>query len=144
MLNDFHGGAYGGHLFGIFTTQKLLRAGYYWSSIFKDCLNAVKRCHPYRVFAQNMRSHLALLHPIITINPFNKWGVEFMDCNPTLAGGIITLQGSQNTSRNEKRLCLRLNMMVIFLLTLYSFRLSHGLESRRILTLTMEDTFKTI
>jgi hypothetical protein len=29
MLNDFHTGAYGGHLSGLETTQKILRAGYF-------------------------------------------------------------------------------------------------------------------
>ena len=46
MLNDFHDGACGGHLSGIYTTQKNLRVGYFWSSIFKDCVNAVKWYHP--------------------------------------------------------------------------------------------------
>ena len=46
VLNDCHGGACGGHLFGISTAQKILRAGYFWPSIFKDCMDAVKRCHP--------------------------------------------------------------------------------------------------
>ena len=66
MLNDCHGGACGGHLFGLATAQKILRAGYFWPSIFKDCIEAVKRCHPCQVFAQNMRSKPALLHPIIS------------------------------------------------------------------------------
>ena len=29
MLNDFHGGACGGHLFGLSIAQKILRAGYF-------------------------------------------------------------------------------------------------------------------
>ena len=87
MLNDCHGGACGGHLSGLATAQKILRAGYFWPSIFKDCIEAVKRCHPCQVFARNMRSKPALLHPIITAGPFTKWGIDFMDCNPASAGG---------------------------------------------------------
>ena len=45
-MNDFHGWACGGHLSGISTAQKTLRAGYYWFLIFKYYVNAVKRCHP--------------------------------------------------------------------------------------------------
>ena len=44
MLNDCHGGACGGHLSGLSTAQKI--AGYFCSLIFKDCVNAVKKCHP--------------------------------------------------------------------------------------------------
>ena len=47
VLNDFHGGVCGGHLSGLSTAQKILRAIYFWSSIFKDCVNAVKKCHPF-------------------------------------------------------------------------------------------------
>ena len=86
MLNDFHGGACGGHLFGLSTAQKILRVGYFWPSIFKDCVNVVKKCHPYQVFTCNMHSHPTPLHPIITTSPFTKWWLDFMDCNPALAG----------------------------------------------------------
>jgi hypothetical protein len=34
-----------------------------------------------------MSLHLAPLHPVIIISPFTKWGVEFMDCNPTSTEG---------------------------------------------------------
>ena len=46
VLNDCHEGACGGHLFGLSTAQKILRAGYLWPLIFKDYVDAVKRCHP--------------------------------------------------------------------------------------------------
>ena len=38
VLNDYHSGAYGGHMSGYATAQKILRAGYFWPSIFKDCI----------------------------------------------------------------------------------------------------------
>ena len=87
VLNDFHRGACGVHLSGLSTTQKILRVGYFWPSIFKDCVNAVKKCHSLHVFANNMRSHLAPLHMIIIVSPFTKWGLDFIDCNLALAGG---------------------------------------------------------
>ena len=86
MLNDFRG-VCGGYLSGLSTAQKILRAGYFWSSIFKDCVDAVERCHPCQVFTRNMHSKPAPLHPIITTGPFSKWGIDFMYCNPTSAGG---------------------------------------------------------
>jgi hypothetical protein len=90
VLNDCHSGACGGHLSGLVTTQKILRAGYFWPSIFKDCIEAVKKCHPCQVFTQKMCSHPAPLHPVITVGPFTKWGVDFMDCNPSLGWGAPT------------------------------------------------------
>ena len=87
VLNDSHGGACGGHLSRLSTAQKILRVGYFFPSIFKDCVVAVKRCHPCQVFARNMCSKPTPLHPIITVGPFMKWGLNFMDCNPALDGG---------------------------------------------------------
>ena len=87
MLNDCHGGACGGHLSRLSTAQKILRAGYFWPSIFKDCVNAVKKCHACQVFAHNMRLHPAPLHPIITAGPLTKWGLDFMVCNLSSTGG---------------------------------------------------------
>ena len=49
MLNDFHDGACGGPRLA--KAKTILKVGYYWSSIFKDCVNAVKWCHPFQVFA---------------------------------------------------------------------------------------------
>ena len=51
VLNDCHGGACGGHLSGLSTAQKILREGYFWPLIFKYCLDVVKKCHPFEVFA---------------------------------------------------------------------------------------------
>ena len=46
VLNDCYGGVCGGHLYGISTAQNILRAVSFWPSIFKDCVDVVKRCHP--------------------------------------------------------------------------------------------------
>ena len=72
VLNDCNGGACGGDLSRISTAQKILRAGYFWSSIFKYCVNAVKRCNHWHVFARNIRSCPDPLHPIVIIDPFTK------------------------------------------------------------------------
>ena len=87
MLNDCHGGACGGHLSGISIAQKILRLGYFWLLIFKDCVDAVKRCHPCQVFACNMHLKPTPLHIIIISGPFTKWGLDFMDCNLSFAAG---------------------------------------------------------
>jgi hypothetical protein len=88
VLNDCHSGACGGHLSRLATTQKILRAGYFWRQFLKIALKrsrsvTLARCSLVRC----MCSHPAPLHPVITIGPFTKWGVDFMDCNPASAGG---------------------------------------------------------
>ena len=85
VLNDCHGGACGGHLSGLATTQKILRVGYFWPSLFKDCIESVKRCHPCQIFSRKVRSHPAPMHPVIAIGPFSKWGIDFTTCHPPSA-----------------------------------------------------------
>jgi hypothetical protein len=87
MLNDFHTGACGGHLSGLTTAQKILRVGYFWLTLIKDCIESVKKCHPCQVFSQKMRAHLAPMFPVITVGPFTKWGFDYTTCNPPLARG---------------------------------------------------------
>jgi hypothetical protein len=46
VLNDCHTGECGGHLSGLATAQKILRAGYFWPTLIKDCIESVNKCHP--------------------------------------------------------------------------------------------------
>jgi hypothetical protein len=50
-------------------------------------LRLSKNAHPVQVFHKKARTHPAPLHPIVTIDPFSKWGIDFMQCKPTSAGG---------------------------------------------------------
>ena len=87
FLNDYHSGACGGHMSGYVTAQKILRAGYFWPSLFKDCIYVVRKCHNCQIFYCKVRAPPTPLHPIIAIGHFTKWGIDFITCNPHLAGG---------------------------------------------------------
>jgi hypothetical protein len=76
VLNDCHTGACGGHLSRLETTQKILRAGYFWPTLIKDCIESVKKCHPCQVFSRKMRAHPAPMFLVITVGPFTKWGID--------------------------------------------------------------------
>ena len=45
VLNDCHAGDFGGHLSGYATAQNILCVGYFWPTIFRDCILAVRSCH---------------------------------------------------------------------------------------------------
>jgi hypothetical protein len=87
VLNDCHSGTCGGHLSGMSTAQKIIRAGYFWPTLFHDCIHAVKRCDKCQLYANKARAPPALLHPVITAGPFCKWGIDFMTCNPPSSNG---------------------------------------------------------
>eukprot|EP00253_Pinus_taeda_P025390 PITA_25390 len=69
------------------TAQKILRAGYFWPSIFKDCILAVCSYHECQIYQRNMRAPPAPLHPVVIISPFAKWGIDYVTCNPHSARG---------------------------------------------------------
>jgi hypothetical protein len=39
------------------------------------------------IFSQKGMNPSCLLHPIIAIDPFSKWGIYFMQCKPTSSRG---------------------------------------------------------
>jgi transposase InsO family protein len=72
---------------GYSTAQKILRAGYFWPSLFKDCITTIQKCHSFQMYNNKIRSHPTPLHPVVSIGPFRKWGIDFMTCNPHLDRG---------------------------------------------------------
>ena len=55
---------------------------YFWTLIFKDCVRTIKKCHPCQVFSWKMHAPPTPLHPEIVGDPFTKWGIDFMTCQP--------------------------------------------------------------
>jgi hypothetical protein len=82
VLNDCHTGACGGYLSSLATAQKILGAGYFWLTLIKDCIELVKKCHPFQIFSRKMRAHLAPMFPVITVGLFTKWGIDYTKLNP--------------------------------------------------------------
>eukprot|EP00253_Pinus_taeda_P033342 PITA_33342 len=72
---------------GYATSQKILRVGYFWPSIFKDCILVVRSCHECRIYQRKMRAPPAPLHSVVSVDPFAKWGIDYTTCNPRSAGG---------------------------------------------------------
>ena len=51
VISESHEGACGGHKYWKETTYKILRAGYYWPSLFYDVYQQVRACIPCQKFA---------------------------------------------------------------------------------------------
>jgi hypothetical protein len=67
--------------------SKILRVGYFWPSLIKYCIEAVKKCHPCQIFSRKMQAHPAPMFHVIVVGPFTKWGIDFTTCHPTSARG---------------------------------------------------------
>jgi hypothetical protein len=89
VLNDFHTGACGGHLSRLATANKILRDGYFWPSLFKYCIEAVKKCHPCQIFSRKMWAHPTPMFPVIVLAPSLSGELISLHATQILLGGII-------------------------------------------------------
>ena len=78
IKQEFHAGECGGHLSWKATAKKILRAGYYWPTLFNDVHKMMIACHKCHIF-EGKRKLLPLpLQPITVEGPFMQWGLDFI------------------------------------------------------------------
>ena len=69
-FQEFHAGDYGGHLYWKITADKILRAGFYWHTLFADVKKFVTSCHKFQIFEGKRKLLPLSLKPISTETPF--------------------------------------------------------------------------
>eukprot|EP00253_Pinus_taeda_P027202 PITA_27202 len=77
-MEDCHQGDCGGHHFWKSTANKILRAGYYWPTLFADVYKMVKHCHKSQIFEGKQKLQPLPLKPIEVSAPFQQWGLDFI------------------------------------------------------------------
>ena len=77
-MHEFHEGECGDHLYWKTTAKKILRASFYWPTLFPDIHKLVVPCHKCQIF-EGKRKLLPLpLHPISIETPCQQWGLDFI------------------------------------------------------------------
>jgi len=87
VLKEIHDGPAGGHYGGETTTHKILRAGYYWPTVFRDSHAYIRKCKVCQTTAGREINPVVPLRPIMIYRPFQQWGLDVI--------GEITLNSSQ-------------------------------------------------
>jgi len=78
VKREFHVGECGGHLSWKAKAKKILRASYYWPTLFNDVHKMITTCHRCQIF-EGRRKLLPLpFQPIIVEGPFMQWGLDFI------------------------------------------------------------------
>ena len=78
ILEACHDSACRGHFSRRLTGQKILRAGYYWPTLFADAEAYAKKCDACQRYARN-DLHMDLpLYPTLPISPIEKWGIDYI------------------------------------------------------------------
>eukprot|EP00253_Pinus_taeda_P025357 PITA_25357 len=78
MYEELHDGPAGGHYARDATAHKILRAGYYWPTLFKDSHNYVRKCQVCQTVAGRQKKPSLPLQPVNIEQPFDQWGLDII------------------------------------------------------------------
>jgi hypothetical protein len=87
VLKELHDGPAGGHFTGNTTAHKILRAGYYWPTLFKDAHTYTINCKTFQISVGREKRVFVPLQPVVVSKPFEQWGLYII--------GEITLSSSK-------------------------------------------------
>ena len=71
--------------------KKILQAGFYWPTLFKDCFEFCKTCARCQQLGGVTRRNMMPLTPILIIKIFDCWGLDFMGPFPPSCGYLYIL-----------------------------------------------------
>jgi hypothetical protein len=87
VIFEFHNGLCGGHYFWKTTTHKILRARYYWPTLFTDVCREIKACIKCQNFSRKKQLRPLPLNPVVASSPFQQWGLDFIgEIHPPSSG----------------------------------------------------------
>ena len=78
ILSHCHESTCGGHFASQKTAMKVMLSGFYWSSLFKEAHQMCRECDRCQILGKLSRRHMMPLNPILVVELFNVWGIDFM------------------------------------------------------------------
>ena len=99
ILTHCHESACGGHFASQKTAMKVLQSGFYWPSLFKEAYQMCRVCDRCQRLGKLSRRHMMPLNPIIVVELFDVWGIDFMGPFPTSYGHTYILVGVDYVSK---------------------------------------------
>ena len=78
IMEEVHGGECGPHMNGRMLARKILRAGYYWTTLESDCIHFVRTCKRCQLFANLNHMPPVSLNNFTSPWPFSSWGIDII------------------------------------------------------------------
>jgi hypothetical protein len=78
VLLELHAGEAGSHFGGDTTAHKVLRAGYYWPTLFRDTHALCHKCIIYQKASGRLQKPAFPLQPVSVDSPFQQWGLDII------------------------------------------------------------------
>uniref|UniRef100_A0A2N9F6L7 Integrase catalytic domain-containing protein n=1 Tax=Fagus sylvatica TaxID=28930 RepID=A0A2N9F6L7_FAGSY len=76
LIQEMHVGLMGAHTNGPFLARKIMRAGYYWLTMERDCIRHVQTCHKCQMYQKCKNAPPQYLHIMASPWPFSTWGMD--------------------------------------------------------------------
>ncbi|XP_042479737.1 uncharacterized protein LOC122060691, partial [Macadamia integrifolia] len=83
--------ACGGHFGTKKTAAKVLQCGFYWLTLFRDAFDFCKACPSCQSFGRINKRNMMPLNPILVVEIFDVWGIDFMGPFPNSFGNLYIL-----------------------------------------------------
>ena len=109
ILTFCHSEACGGHFSARKTADKILQAGFYWPTLFKDCFYFCKTCAQCQKLGGLTKRNMMPLTPILIIEIFYCWGIDFMGPFPPSCGYLYILLSVDYVSKWVEAIPTRTN-----------------------------------
>ena len=91
IIDQSHASLYGGHFAKERTTYKILKSGFYWPTLFKDCCEWVKHYDRCQRMGNIGRRNEMPLQGILMVYIFYVWGIDFIGPCPPSFGNLYIL-----------------------------------------------------
>jgi hypothetical protein len=78
VLDELHSGDVRGHFGGETTAHKVLRDGYYWTTLFKYDHTLSHKCIICQKAAGRVKKTTFPLNPVTVDTPFQQWGLDII------------------------------------------------------------------
>ncbi|WJZ90962.1 hypothetical protein VitviT2T_010076 [Vitis vinifera] len=99
ILSHCHDSACGGHFASQKTAMKVIQSGFWWPSFFKDAHSMCKGCDRCQRLGKLTRRNMMPLNPILIVDIFDVWGIDFMGPFPMSFGHSYILVGVDYVSK---------------------------------------------
>ncbi|RVW64078.1 Retrovirus-related Pol polyprotein from transposon 17.6 [Vitis vinifera] len=80
-------------------TMRVVQSGFWWPSLFKDAHSMCKGCDQCQSLGKLTRRNMMPLNPILIVDDFDVWGIDFMGPFPMSFGHSYILVGVDYVSK---------------------------------------------
>ena len=101
IVEDIHEGVCKTYANGHRMVGQVMRVGYYWLTLEKDCIQYAWKCHKCQIYSDKIHVPPIELHVMAPPWPFSMWGMDVIrPITPKASMGIDSFLSSSIISQN--------------------------------------------